>query len=313
MNSKKVARPLNPKDANEQIDMFLGMPQKDKEGNLKGYKRIDTTDKIQLKILAERKLASHLNRNVKFNTFKTFIQDEIRSANQKIKWFNPITERKNTTPLKQYIEFLEVDFEDTSENAFKNKYKESLDKMNFNKFLIEQQKKNYQPQLDKILEIEETILNPIEKIEFLKIEKQKYLSDLTSDAFVISGTIGFPDMELFMDREISNRIKEIELSKVVKLKKYLHTIWFQVGLLFANGEMDKLIIKHTIDKVPNPNGIARELGHPNYSKYILATLNNYSGANGDKNIYNNPDKIRTIYEHCQENKIEMTERFKSLI
>jgi hypothetical protein len=82
-------------------------------------------------------------------------------------------------------------------------------------------------------------------------------------------------------------------------------IWFQVGLLFANGAMDELIIK--FDR--NASKIAEHLNNSSYNKYILATMNNYTQSNKDKNIYYNKNKVSKIIKYCKINNIKVTEKF----
>jgi hypothetical protein len=86
---------------------------------------------------------------------------------------------------------------------------------------------------------------------------------------------------------------------------YTNKIWFKVGLLFATGEMQKLL------KEPkaNPTNIAEKLNNKGYNKYILATSQNYKETNTDKNIYAHSDKLQKIYTHCKENNISMVEDF----
>lgn len=92
-----------------------------------------------------------------------------------------------------------------------------------------------------------------------------------------------------------------------KVEKYKLTIWFNVGLLFANGEMDKLIIQFK----SNANQIAKSLNNPSYRPYISESI---SKANkNDKNIFSNQGKLRKIQAHCKENNISIVEDFLRLI
>jgi hypothetical protein len=85
-------------------------------------------------------------------------------------------------------------------------------------------------------------------------------------------------------------------------------IWFKVGLLFANGEMDKLIDKHNKDNTPNFSAIAKELGDFNFRPYISESI---SGTNNnDKNIFSNLDKINFITAYCENNGIVIVDSFK---
>ncbi|MGO3812988.1 hypothetical protein [Mesonia sp.] len=91
-------------------------------------------------------------------------------------------------------------------------------------------------------------------------------------------------------------------------KKKKDTLWFKVGLLFANGKMEKyysdngkaMSSKYTAGK------IADEVNLPKGEKYILGTLQGYKS---DKNIYNNRDKMISIIEHCENADIEVHKSF----
>jgi hypothetical protein len=84
-------------------------------------------------------------------------------------------------------------------------------------------------------------------------------------------------------------------------------IWFKVGLSFANGEMDTLIIKHTIGTMTNCTAIARELGNTNFRPYISESM---GGTKiNDKNIFSNKEKIEIIENYCESNTITVVESF----
>ncbi|MDO6473601.1 hypothetical protein [Maribacter sp. 1_MG-2023] len=100
--------------------------------------------------------------------------------------------------------------------------------------------------------------------------------------------------------------QEIQYSGKETLKNQLDYNWFKVGLLFANGEMDKLIKKHE----SNFTQIAKEkFSHnPNgYRPYISETFNNSTLS--DKNIWKNKLRLTTIHQHCIQNGISMTNSF----
>lgn len=83
------------------------------------------------------------------------------------------------------------------------------------------------------------------------------------------------------------------------------TLWFQVGLTFATGEIYPLLEKHG----KNINEVARELGNEMYNKYISGTLHNYTGSNKDKNIFSTYRKMNLIKQHCNEKGIKITQDF----
>ena len=86
-------------------------------------------------------------------------------------------------------------------------------------------------------------------------------------------------------------------------------IWFKVGMLFANGEMDILIEKHSEGKgsVPNYTAISEELGNASFIPYISET---FSGANEtDKNIFSKEKKVKFILEYCENNSVPVVDSF----
>lgn len=98
---------------------------------------------------------------------------------------------------------------------------------------------------------------------------------------------------------------------------YKNRILFKVGLLFAKGEMNKYFTVNSKNKtVMNDEytapKIANELRHPNYNKYILASINNYlNKENGNKNIFNSFDMMTKIISHCEAENIPVDAYFKS--
>lgn len=91
-------------------------------------------------------------------------------------------------------------------------------------------------------------------------------------------------------------------NKVSKRKDYTQTNWFRIGLLFATGEMDKLLEKHN----NNPTQVAKHLGNETgYRPFISAT----HGKTQGNNIYANRDKMEKIQAYCQEKNIAPTAHF----
>lgn len=94
-------------------------------------------------------------------------------------------------------------------------------------------------------------------------------------------------------------------------KDVTKTLWFAVGLAFANGKMDDLLEKHRIgNNAPNISAIARELGNSNYRPYINET---YNSKNNRQNIFYNKSKIEQILDYCSENNISIVESFEARI
>jgi hypothetical protein len=86
----------------------------------------------------------------------------------------------------------------------------------------------------------------------------------------------------------------------------INSNWFQVGLLFANGEIENLIKKNK----SNFSQIAKnEFGDSwsGYRPYISETYNNTSTNN--KNIWRSNFKICTLHNYCLNNSIKMSDAF----
>ncbi|MDD5149849.1 MAG: hypothetical protein PHC28_05130 [Flavobacterium sp.] len=82
-------------------------------------------------------------------------------------------------------------------------------------------------------------------------------------------------------------------------------LWFQVGLLFAKGEIQKF--KKQNDPISFKK-IAENFGNASFEPYIKTTIQNYD-SNYDKNIYINLDKMKCIMSYCKSNDITTFEDF----
>jgi hypothetical protein len=121
-------------------------------------------------------------------------------------------------------------------------------------------------------------------------------------------------LESLAVKEQKEEIKDINASEVkanisansdeIKQK----SLWFNVGLLFANGEMDKLLLKHKQGTQSNYSAIAKELGNSNYRPYISESVSNTNI--GNKNIFSSPSKISFIEEYCKLHNISIVDSFK---
>jgi len=78
-----------------------------------------------------------------------------------------------------------------------------------------------------------------------------------------------------------------------------NTLWFKVGLLFATGEIKKLLDRHK-----SYSAIARALENKNYRPYMTATAGALNRG-GDKNIYNDGEKVKALRNHCIKHNIQM--------
>jgi len=123
----------------------------------------------------------------------------------------------------------------------------------------------------------------------------------------------------FITSQLNNHNDSLENGKPKQDKKTdKDYVWFKVGLLFADGTMEKYynmtdagVLKFK-DNYTTPK-VAKDLGHEDYVKYILATINNYklTNSNGKKNIFNSREKMEKIIAHCKENKITINPYFIS--
>lgn len=110
----------------------------------------------------------------------------------------------------------------------------------------------------------------------------------------------------FPVKKYTNKETTIKINVLSKEKS--ECIWFKVGLLFAEGKIQKI-------KKDNPKisfkKIAQKFNNESYEAYIKATLNEYTKSNTDKNIYSHIDKLENIFSHCEKNNITICEEFKS--
>lgn len=93
---------------------------------------------------------------------------------------------------------------------------------------------------------------------------------------------------------------EIELSNQSNDSSKL---WFKVGVLFANGKIEKLY-----NLTNSFSQVAIELGNKNYRPYISESWGNTNI--GNKNIFSNKKRVEIIKEYCLDNNIELSESFK---
>jgi hypothetical protein len=92
-------------------------------------------------------------------------------------------------------------------------------------------------------------------------------------------------------------------------KDILKFNWFKVGLLFATGEIYELK-----DKYVSYIKIAKNKFGKKWKGYRPYISESYGNSNtNDLNIYSDNDKLKSIYDYCTKNKIEMAEDFKNVI
>ena len=107
--------------------------------------------------------------------------------------------------------------------------------------------------------------------------------------------------------KVAPKAKDITVDNDTKQKR----IWFKVGLLFANGEMDRLIAKHKNGTMTNYTAIANELGDISFRPYISESI--YGMNQNDKNIFASNEKTNFIKSYCESNGITVVDSFKNRI
>ncbi len=120
---------------------------------------------------------------------------------------------------------------------------------------------------------------------------------------------------LFFESEIysltlKNNDENLEEKFQNEFNKKKNEAWFIVGVLFATGEMDELLKQFD----GNATAVAKHLFPKNHDKYrnsISESKNDFS--EGPKNIYNDNDKLKTIYHYCIQNNKKMTTSFINVI
>jgi len=113
-----------------------------------------------------------------------------------------------------------------------------------------------------------------------------------------------------------NRLNTLKLpqqkKKITKVSKNKEEeVWFKVGVLFANGTMDKYYTLNKDNELVmsleySAPKIAEELQHPEYEKQILHIINNYGTV---KDIFSRSTKMKQIIQYCDKHKIPITSFF----
>jgi hypothetical protein len=249
--------------------------------------------------------------------------------------------------LKDYKENYKADlkvflaaYEDNSERYFFQKQFESY--LEYYKVLIDISKR-IKKQVNQ--GVREIVIDSVKSEELKRVNSSAYnniivkkafkVQDSGSSEYLLEGTI--PSKVIIKLDEFENHISSanaimdyitiqlnnysdsLENGKPKKDKKnYKDYVWFKVGLLFADGTMEKYYKVTDIgflklkDNFTAPK-VAIDLGHEGYEKYILATLNNYN-SNSDskkKNIFSSREKMEKIIDHCNKKNIPINPYFIS--
>lgn len=125
--------------------------------------------------------------------------------------------------------------------------------------------------------------------ENIQIDNSKYIhpTELQSEPFA---------------QALWEQLKILQNLKKSRVKKE-DTLWFKIGLEFATGNMDKLLIEHN----NNSTAISRALNMIGSRPYISDSIANDS--EGKKNIFASPDKTKAIISYCQYNGIDIVNSF----
>lgn len=114
----------------------------------------------------------------------------------------------------------------------------------------------------------------------------------------------------FITEEIDSKSVSVKTIKKVGDAKYKSTIWFKVGLLFANGEVQRLYKKYKSEK-GHFKKITLELGFKETDRpYFSETINN--STKSPKNIYKSSKNMNIIFDFCLRNNISINDDFMSI-
>lgn len=171
-----------------------------------------------------------------------------------------------------------------------------------------------------------------DKCKDLSILLDKYKTDLTKLGINPNEQLSFKkEVNDAFDFELTENTKEL-LPNYLEIKKefldciHIETstettkpidknIMFQLGIRLAIGDLDDYYTVNKNKETSIKHGysapkISKELGNPEWNKFILATLNYYQkGQSKTKNIWINRKTMRQVYKDCKDEKIKMTDFF----
>jgi hypothetical protein len=151
---------------------------------------------------------------------------------------------------------------------------------------------------------------------FLINELQSKIRDLNLDNdYIISNLTHNEDYKNFFKHLISllnwingndNKTKQFSQNQNIETDKHKKKendfIWFKVGLHFATGEIDSLILEHNSNATKISKVIFGEKWG-SFRPYISESITRNN--KNDKNIFNSQSKIKEIQKYCKENNITM--------
>lgn len=164
-------------------------------------------------------------------------------------------------------------------------------------------------------EIEQIIGTSINQSD-LSYEQNKLCTNMQIDFYCHAAMVEKYKMIDFIDELVELEIKNKQPAVPGEKKKdydFRNHIWFKAGVLFAKGEMNEYYYSNKSgfkDGYSAPS-VTKKIGHENYEKYILGTINNYSldNRNADKNVFNSRDRMIKIIDYCEENEISVIPYF----
>lgn len=174
-----------------------------------------------------------------------------------------------------------------------------------------------------------TIETAKDKCKDLSILLNKYKLELLSFGFGANEyTIYKKELKDAFDFELTKNTKELlpnyldirkEFSEFINIETLTRTIkhqsskdiqkeaWFEIGLLFAKGEIQKQYeLTPSYPKTASKLGFSKEI----HTALIKATMANYQSHNKQKNIYSSKKYMTEIFNYCIDNNIEMCNEFK---
>ena len=272
---------------------------------------------------------------MKKHTFKDWYK-----GNVTLKYAKSVFINENKPKLVSWDEFIKTDVVkikekqkeifrktvDSKLESFKNRFFERYKNSIFKEELLETEKREFAdilngpiPDVDLIvsknidvlferedlLEIQSYYKNTIvggcdEGFDFVQSPKDNYqdVSKTPSQAYAI---VCFKYLEwLFENFKVTDNHS----------KDATEFLWFKVGLLFANGEMDSLIEESKCENIPNFSAISRKLENINCRPYISES---YYSKNNRKNIFLSKSKVSYLEKYCKENNIPIVESFKAYV
>ena len=138
------------------------------------------------------------------------------------------------------------------------------------------------------------------------LEKQKEQLKLTKQEFFEYKRSKILDSNLPKPVDVKQDSLE---DKNICIEKNKHKIWFKIGLLFATGEMDKLLKQFN----GNSTQIAKYLGDLKGLRPYISESIGIITKKSNKNIFSSRKKMEEIILYCEASNIPVIQSFKDRI